>query len=143
MSLRPFALPLLLALTAAAPAPAPPSTLIPVACTGTVRNVGLDSTVPDRQETRIYVLDDQRRTILGYSPRSGGFRPLCDGCRLDYGPLSVGFTQEGARTYELFLLDRAAGTVTHVENRKEVSTSIFDGQCQRTAMPRPDTQTRF
>lgn len=135
---------LLLATAAAAAA----STLVPVACTGQSRAVGLDAgaAAAPAPQARTYVLDDARRSILLYSPRTGGFAPVCDrddGCRLSYGPLAVGFTRDTQRVYEMFALDRTAGTLVHVESRKDGLTLLFEGSCARVAMPRPEGQPQF
>lgn len=117
-----------------------------IACTGRTRQFGLDLPPTDREESRYYVLNDDRRAILDYDERIGGYRTLCDraeGCRASYGPKAVIFSHGTDRSYQSLHLDRFTGRILHVENLKEFSTSLFEGQCAQTAMPKADAEALF
>lgn len=118
----------------------------PIACTGRTRQFGLDLPPSDREEVRTYVLNDERRAILDYDERVGGYRTLCDraeGCRASYGPKAVVFSHGTNQSYQSLHLDRVTGRILHIENLKEFSTSLFEGQCTKTDMPRPDAKGQF
>ena len=117
-----------------------------IACDGRTRQFSLDMPPADREETRYYVLNDDRRVMLEFDVRIGGYRTLCDkaeGCRANHGPKAVIFSHGTDRSYQSLHLDRASGRILHVENLKEFSTSLFEGQCAKTAMPKADAEAQF
>ena len=126
---------MLVALIAAGPVEAATA----IRCTGEA-GADWEAIVP---ATRIYVIDDETRTVSLFNPKSGGKVEVCGDCAKDFGSQSIRLVKNYTGAWEELRIDREKGTLWYyLAGLRGIQGRHFNGTCEKTVLPKTATRTR-
>lgn len=90
-----------------------------------------------RLESRIYIIDDVKKTVSQYDRATGGSVVVCESCTPNFGPRAIRLIRKGTGFWEQLDIDREAGTIWYYLRGRGVQGRGFSGSCEQTTIPKP------